>query len=52
MTPESLRVKLWREANRERYNANQKALMQARRAKVREAKTAPTKPVEVIPSAP
>lgn len=33
MTPESLRVKQWRESNRERYNANQKALMKNRRAK-------------------
>ena len=33
MTPESLRVKQWREANKERYNASQKALMKAKRAK-------------------
>lgn len=33
MTPESLRVKQWRESNKDRYNANQKALMKARRAK-------------------
>lgn len=33
MTPESLRVKQWRESNKERYNANQKALMKARRQK-------------------
>jgi hypothetical protein len=32
-SPEWLRVKLWREANRERYNARQRDLMRKRRAK-------------------
>ena len=38
MTPESLRVKQWRESNKERYNANQKVLMKARRAKEKAVK--------------
>ena len=33
MTPESERVKLWREANKERYNQRMKEYMKARRAK-------------------
>ena len=31
--PEYLRVKLWREANRDRYNASQKETMRRRRMK-------------------
>ena len=31
-SPDSLRVELWRQANRERYNARQKLLMRRRRA--------------------
>jgi predicted DNA-binding WGR domain protein len=38
MTPESLRVKLWREQNKKRYNDSQKALMKTRRAKKKEEK--------------
>lgn len=48
MTPESLRVKQWREANKERYNASQKALMKAKRDKKKALKftvtTVPFKP--------
>ena len=44
MTPESLRVKQWRESNRDRYNERQKILMRDRRAKAREAKKAAATP--------
>lgn len=55
MTPESLRVKQWREANRERYNETQRVLMEKRRraagVKKREpkkAKAAPDPAVRII----
>lgn len=42
MTPESLRVKQWREANKDRYNATMKKYMRERRRKLKEAKVAGT----------
>lgn len=35
MTPESERVKLWREANKERYNKRMKEYMKDRRARIK-----------------
>ena len=45
MTPESLRVKQWRESNKERYNESQKKLMQKRREKKKNAQNSPPAPL-------
>jgi hypothetical protein len=40
MTPDSLRVKQWRDANKDRYNARMKEYMVARRKAKREVREA------------
>jgi len=41
MTPESERVKLWRQANKDRYNQRMKEYMKARRKKQKDASNNP-----------
>lgn len=36
-SPDGMRVELWRQANRDRYNARQKDLMRRNRAKLKDA---------------
>ena len=52
MTPESERVKLWRQANHERYNASQRALMKARRKKKKEEALKAGFSVTIVPYKP
>ena len=50
MTPDSLRVKQWREANRQRYNETQKRLMAEKRRKLKEQKNDANNPATPLPA--